>query len=139
LKSGITTVTVTAVSVGGDSATAVLSVKRPDELPKLTVSSPTADSQWTSDVGTVALKGSATDNVIRVTWSADSGSDGSADGTSSWSIAAISLQPGLNKVMLTAEDAAGRTDRHVLTVMYRPRVSTAGARTSPPLSRAGLE
>ena len=129
----------TAVSVSGDTASAVLTLKRPDELPKLTVSSPTADSQWTSDVGTVALKGSATDNVTRVTWSADSGATGLADGTTSWSISAIVLQPGLNEVMVTAQDAAGRTDRHVLTITYRPRVSTAGAGMPPPLSRAGLE
>jgi len=138
VRAGVTTVTITAVSVAGDSATAVLTVKRPDELPKLTVVSPTADSQWTSDVGTVALKGSATDNVTRVTWSADSGATGLADGTTSWSISAIVLQPGLNKVMLTAQDGTGRTDRHVLTITYRPRVSTAGA-GSPLLSRAGLE
>ena len=139
LKAGVTTVTVTAVSVSGDTASAVLTLKRPDELPKLTVSSPTADSQWTSDVGTVALKGSATDNVTRVMWSADSGATGLADGTTSWSISAIVLQPGLNEVMVTAQDAAGRTDRHVLTITYRPRVSTAGAGMPPPLSRAGLE
>ena len=139
LKSGTTTVTVTAVTADGDSATAVLAVARPEGLPKLRVSSPTADSQWTSVTGTVALRGSATDNVTRVTWSADSGADGSADGTTSWSIAAISLQPGINKVTVTAQDAEGRSDRHVLTITYRPRVATAGAGNPTSQSRAGLE
>jgi len=139
LKSATTTVTVTAVTADGDSATAVLAVARPEGLPKLRVSSPTADSQWTSVTGTVALRGSATDNVTRVTWSADSGADGSADGTTSWSIAAISLQPGINKVTVTAQDADGRSDRHVLTITYRPRVATAGAGNPTSQSRAGLE
>ena len=132
LKSGTTTITVTAVAESGDTTTATLVVQRPDELPKVNVTSPTADSQWVTSTGTVALRGAATDNVTRVMWSADSGASGYASGTTSWATAGIPLQEGVNRITLTAYDAGGRADRHVLTITYRPRVSSARAGTPNP-------
>jgi len=127
IKPGTTTVTVTAVSGNGDMTNATLTVVRPEPLPKLSIAFPTADSQWTTGTATVALRGTATDNVTQVTWSSDSGSAGLATGTGAWAIASIRLREGINKITLTGQDASGRTDRHVLTVAYRPRtVSTAG-------------
>jgi len=140
LKPGTTTVTVMATTVSGDVASDVLTVSRPEELPKLKVTSPTDDSQWTSVAGTVALRGTATDNVTRVTWRTDSGASGTASGTANWSIAALVLQEGVNTITLMAQDASGRTDRHVLTITYRPRAGfTAGAGKPTSRSRAGLE
>jgi len=132
LKPGTTTITVTAAAASGETNAATLVVQRGDELPKLSLTSPTADSQWVSSTGTVALRGTATDNVTHVMWSADSGASGSASGTTSWAIAGVSLQEGVNRVTLTAYDASGRTDRHVLTITYRPRVSIAAAGTPNP-------
>jgi hypothetical protein len=119
-KPGTTVITVTAASGDGDITNATLTVVRPEPLPKLSITSPTADSQWISGTGTVALKGSATDNVTRVTWSSDSGAAGVAQGTTSWAITGIGLQAGVNRITVTAQDGNGRTDRHVLTVTYRP-------------------
>jgi hypothetical protein len=127
IKPGTTTVTVTAVSVSGDMTNAALTVVRAEPLPKLSIAFPTADSHWTTGTATVALRGTATDNVTQVTWSSDSGSSGVATDTGTWAIASIGLREGINKITLTGQDASGRTDRHVLTVTYRPRmVSTAG-------------
>ena len=124
---GTTTITVTAVSASGDMTSTVLAVVRPVPLPKLSLAFPTADSQWTTGTATVALRGTATDNVTQVTWSSDSGSSGVAAGTGTWAIPSIGLREGINRITLTGQDASGRTDRHVLTVTYRPRmVSTAG-------------
>ncbi len=126
---GTTTITATAVSVSGDMTNAVLTVVRPDPLPKLSITFPTADSQWATGTATVALRGTATDNVTQVTWSSDSGSSGVAVGTGTWAISSIGLREGINKITLTGQDANGRTDRHVLTVTYRPRtVSTRRSR-----------
>lgn len=138
INSGTTIVTVTAAAVsGGDMTNAVLTVIRPEPLPKLSITSPTADSRWTSGTATVALKGTATDNVTRVQWSSDSGATGMADGTTAWTIGGIRLQNGVNRITLTAQDAKGRTDRQVLTITYRPQSGmTAGA--AKPAS-AGLE
>jgi hypothetical protein len=140
IKAGTTVVTVSAASTGGDTTNAVLLVERPEPLPKLSITSPTADWQWTSGTGTVALKGSATDNVTRVTWSSDAGAAGVAQGTTSWAIAGIGLQPGINRITVTAQDAGGRTDRHVLTITYRPRSEmTAAAAKLASQASAGLE
>ena len=134
VQPGTTTITVMAAAAGGDVTTAVLMVVRPEPLPKLSVTAPTADSQWTSGASTVALRGTATDNVTRVLWSSDSGATGMADGTTAWTIGGVRLQEGVNKITLTAQDAKGRTDRQVLTITYRPRVATATSGVA-----AGLE
>jgi predicted xylose isomerase-like sugar epimerase len=127
IKPGTTVVTVTAAAVSGDMTNAVLSVVRPEPLPKLSVTAPTADSQWATGTGTVALRGTATDNVTRVLWSSDSGSTGMATGTTAWTIAGIGLKEGVNRITLTAQDASGRTDRQVLTITYRPRSGLTAA------------
>jgi hypothetical protein len=140
IKPGTTTITVTAAAVtGGDVTNAVLTVVRPKPLPKLSLTYPTADSQWTSGTDTVGLKGTATDNVTRVLWSSESGATGVAAGTTAWTIAGIRLQEGVNRITLTAQDASGRTDRHVLTVTYRRPGLSAGAARPASGATAGLE
>jgi hypothetical protein len=101
--------------------------KRP-ALPKLSLSYPTADSRWTSGDPSVMLRGTATENVVQVTWSSESGATGVATGTINWAVAGIPLRSGANRITLTARDADGRTDRHVVTITYSPRAGiTAGA------------
>jgi hypothetical protein len=139
IKSGTTTITITGMAANGDSTNATLIVIRPEPLPKLSLVSPTADSQWTSGTDTVGLKGTATDNVTRVQWSSESGATGVATGTTAWSIAGIRLQEGLNRITVTAEDASGRTDRHVLTITYRRPGLTAAAARPASGATAGLE
>jgi hypothetical protein len=121
LRAGTTTVTVTAIAATGDVTNAVLSVTRQETLPKLSITSPTADSHRSSATGTVAFKGTATDNVVRISWSSDSGASGVADGTAAWTIRGIRLQSGANRITLTAHDDKGRTDRQVVTVDYQLR------------------
>jgi hypothetical protein len=140
VRPGRTTVTVTAVATSGETTTDVLTIVRPNPLPKLSLASPTADSQWTSGTATVTLKGTATDNVTRVLWSSDSGATGVANGTTGWTIVSIGLQPGVNRITLTAQDADGRTDRQVLKVTYRAQtVLTTGAVQTASRATVGLE
>jgi hypothetical protein len=135
---GTTIITVTAVAAtGGDATNVVLTVTHPAPLPKLSLKYPTADSQWTSGTDTVALKGTATDNVTRVQWSSESGAMGVATGTTAWATANIPLSPGVNRITLTAQDASGRTDRHVLTITYRARQAKVAHAGSP--AAGGLE
>jgi hypothetical protein len=141
IKPGTTVITVTAAALSsGDMTNAVLTVVRPEPLPKLNISFPTADSQWTTGTGTVALRGTATENVTRVLWSSDSGGAGVATGTTAWAISGVALHEGVNRITVTAQDASGRTDRHVLTVTYRPQTGlTAGAAKLASGATAGLE
>ena len=80
-----------ARSAGGDMTTVVLKVV-PPALPKLNITIPTADSQWTTGSGTVALRGRATDNVTRVASRSDSGAEGVAAGSGAWAIADVAPQ-----------------------------------------------
>ena len=59
----------------------------------------------------MALRGVASENVVRVTWQADWGGNGTASGTRTWSIPTIGLQIGVNRITVTAHDA-DRPDRH---------------------------
>ena len=139
LKPGRNVITVTAVALSGATSSDVLTVVRPNPLPKLSLSYPTADSQWTSGTATVALKGTATDNVTRVLWSSDSGATGVANGTTRWTISNLALHNGENRITVTAQDADGRTDRQVLKITYRGRTAlTTGAQRAP-RATVGLE
>jgi hypothetical protein len=139
-RPGRTIVTVTAATTSGEMTSDVLTVVRPNPLPKLSLRYPMADSQWTSGTATVTLKGTATENVTRVLWSSESGATGVADGTTGWTIAKIGLQEGVNRITLTAQDADGRTDRQVLKITYRARtVLTSGAVQTASRATVGLE
>jgi hypothetical protein len=74
-----------------------------------------------------------------VLWSSESGATGVATGTTAWTIVGIRLQEGVNRITLTAQDASGRTDRHVLTVTYRRPGLSAGAARPTSGATAGLE
>jgi hypothetical protein len=126
LPVGKTVVTVTARSADGDIATDMVTITRRSSSPiKLAITSPTADSAWVAASSTVALRGVASDNVVRVTWHADWGGTGTATGTQTWSISTIGLQIGVNRITVIAHDAEGRMSRKVVSVNYQPRVASS--------------
>ena len=126
LPVGKTVVTVTVRNAVGDLATDTITITRRSATPiKLDVTAPTADSAWVAPSSTVALRGVASDNVVKVTWQADWGGTGTATGTQTWSIQTIGLQIGANKITVIAHDAEGRTSRKVLSVDYRPRIASS--------------
>ncbi len=121
LPLGKTIVTITARNAVGDLASDTLTVTRqPANVLQLGITSPTADSAWDTASSTVALRGLASDNVVRVTWQADWGGTGTASGTRTWTIPTIGLQIGVNRITVTAHDAEGQTQREVISVTYRP-------------------
>jgi hypothetical protein len=75
--------------------------------PTLTITSPGGSTASTS-AATLTFLGTASDNVgvAKITWSTNTGSSGTATGTTSWS-AAIPLLVGSNQVTIRAYDAAG--------------------------------
>jgi hypothetical protein len=126
LPVGKTVITVTARSADGDIATDTVTITRRSSNPiKLDITSPTADSAWVAPSSTVALRGVASDNVVRVTWHADWGGTGTATGTQTWSISTIGLQIGINRITVIAHDAEGRMSRKVVSVDYQPRVASS--------------
>jgi hypothetical protein len=90
--------------------------------PTCAIASPTTSSAYATSSSSMALGGTASDNVgvTQVTWANDRGGSGTASGTTTWTVASIALQSGANVVTVTARDAAGNTGTDTLTVTYTP-------------------
>jgi len=88
--------------------------------PTIAIISPTPSSTYVTSSSTVDLGGISSDDVgvTSVTWSNAAGGLGTALGTSSWSIAGISLTLGTNLITVTAHDAASATGIDTITVTY---------------------
>lgn len=119
LAMGVNAITITA-SAGSTHVSQVVTVTRqaasspapsgPDTTPpSLTIGSPGATTVSTS-AASIAFSGTATDNVgvTQVTWSTNTGSSGTASGTTNWA-ASIPLLVGSNVVTIRAYDAAGNS------------------------------
>ncbi len=96
--------------------------------PTATITSPTTNATYTATTGTINVGGTASDNVgvTQVRWSNDRGGNGTATGTTNWSVSGVPLQTGTNIITITASDAVGNTGTDTLTVSW------AGSGTSGP-------
>ena len=104
-------------------ATPVGGTPAPDTMPPtVAITSPTSASTSATAVSPMTLGGTAGDNVAvtQVSWRNDRGGDGTAAGTTNWSVSAVALQTGPNVITMTARDAAGNTGNRTLTVTYTP-------------------
>jgi hypothetical protein len=117
----------TAATSGGSTPTTPADTT----APSVAISGPTSASSYSTSSATIALSGSASDNVgvTQVTWSNNRGGSGTASGTTSWNTGNISLQSGSNVIAVTARDAAGNTRSDTLTVTYS--TTTPGDTTAP--------
>src|SRR5437868_4445773 len=78
--------------------------------PALAITAPSSSGSFVATGATVALGGTASDNVgvTRVSWrNAATGGSGNASGTGNWSVASVALASGVNTITVTAFDAAG--------------------------------
>lgn len=121
LQTGANVITVTARDAAGNTRTDVLTVTRTSgdtTAPTVTIQSPTSGTTYTTNQSSIALQGTASDNVgvTQVTWSNSRGGSGTASGTTNWSVGSISLQTGSNVITIRARDAAGNSSTDVLTV-----------------------
>jgi hypothetical protein len=97
--------------------------------PTITITTPTSTGPYNATSGTLAVGGTAADNlaVTQVNWSTNQGASGVASGTTAWSIAAVPLAAGTTVITVTARDAANNTKAATLSVTWTP--STPGAAT----------
>lgn len=128
-----TVLLVTACGGGADSnntssGSSPQSVSTDTTSPSVTITGPTSSSSYSTGSATLNLNGTASDNVgvTRVTWSNSRGGNGTASGTTSWSVGGITLQSGSNAITVTAYDAAGNQNTDILTATYNV------ADTTPP-------
>src|SRR5947208_7995460 len=118
LQAGANLLTVTAKDAVGNTKTASLTVTSDTTPPAVAITTPTSGSTYSTPTSSLALGGTASDNVgvTQVTWNNSRGGSGTATGTTSWTAAGIALQAGANVLTVTAKDAAGNTTTDVLAV-----------------------
>ncbi len=113
-----------------------------ETAPIVAITFPTQDTSYKTTIGTITLRGGASDvtsGVKTVTWSSNKGGSGTATGTTSWTISNISLSVEDNEITVTATDNAGNTATDVLTVKYTvstPTPSPTPAVTPSPMPQA---
>ena len=94
--------------------------------PAIAVTYPTSGATYETNVSTLDISGSATDNVgvTSVIWFSSGSGSGTAIGTETWSISNIELVEGKNIITIWAKDAAGNENGATLTVTYTPSQPT---------------
>ncbi len=119
LKSGLNKITVSATDYAGNIAASTLTVTYNSGTPPvIAIFTPTSQGTYTTTSSTLKLAGGASGSpaLSRITWTNDRGGDGIANGTASWSIKEITLQPGSNRISVTAWDTAGNSTEAVIAV-----------------------
>lgn len=97
--------------------------------PTIIITMPTSSSTYTTTNSTMSMDGTAFDNasgISGVTWSNSKGGNGTATGTTSWSVSNITLSSGDNTITVTAKDNAGNIGTDAIAVTY-----SGGAVSSP--------
>ncbi len=137
LQTGVNILTVTARDAAGNTSSDVLTVTynaADTAVPAVTITGPTSAATHTMTGTSVAVNGTASDNVgvVQVTWANNRGGSGTATGTTTWTVGAVALQIGANVVTVTARDAAGNTASDVLTITVNgaPTLTNPGTRSS---------
>jgi hypothetical protein len=117
LLSGENVITVTADDEAGNTGNASVTVTLDDEDPSLSLVAPVPDGMLAVTQATVAVSGTADDNIglDRVEWSTDQGQSGTATGTEEWQIPSLPLALGTNVLTVTVYDLVGNTASASLT------------------------
>ncbi|NOZ52220.1 MAG: hypothetical protein GXP08_03590 [Gammaproteobacteria bacterium] len=123
LSPGSNVITITAKDAANNIANDVITViyaVNDNSPPQISVTSPSQNGQYSTDVNRVSIAGTTTDNigVTRVTWSSTSGASGDAIGTNPWIVNDILLQTGSNTITVKAYDAANNSRTDTLQVTY---------------------
>ena len=91
--------------------------------PTVTITQPTSEDTHHTPEDSITLGGSASDNinVTSVTWANNQGGNGTASGTTPWTISAMPIHCGDDNIItITAKDAAGNTATDTLTIDVKP-------------------
>jgi hypothetical protein len=107
---GATTPVVDATggSSGDDSGTGIT----------IAVTSPVSGNEMETSDDSVVLEGTAESSfeITQVSWSNDRGGEGDSSGSAAWQTSAVPLQPGDNKITITARDSSGAAATHEILI-----------------------
>ncbi|MBI3684539.1 MAG: matrixin family metalloprotease [Acidobacteria bacterium] len=119
-------ITITAVDSANARASKQVRITRQAAPPPTPLSirilSPIPAGSYASSASSISLSGTAgpEGRLSRIWWSSSRGSGGSINGTPNWITSAISLEPGLNRITVTATDVQGSAADASLDVIYSP-------------------
>ena len=91
--------------------------------PTIGITSPTLGATYSTEDDAITLSGSALDDVgvTSVTWTNNRGGNGTASGTTDWTISALPLHCGDDNIItVTAKDAHNNTASATLTINVKP-------------------
>jgi hypothetical protein len=98
----------------------------PDSTPpSITITSPTSSPTYSTNVTTIDISGTASDETGisgAITWSNDRGGSGNCTGTTTWSKMGITLAEGYNVITVTVTDGINTT-QDIITVLYAPPIA----------------
>ncbi len=126
LADGPNRITLTARdTAGNESQTNVLVTYVPPDIaaPTVNITFPTDAQTAATTEPQVNLSGDADDDereVVRVTWTNNRGGSGEAEGARVWDVNGIVLQPGVNILTISAQDAAGNVGSDTLALTFTP-------------------
>src|SRR5213076_302610 len=123
----------TVAATATRTATATFQPTADTTPPTVTITSPTSNPTFTAGGSSLTLGGTASDSVgvTQVTWVNSRGGNGTASGTTTWTVSGILLQVGTNVLTVTARDAAGNTATDALTVTLNDTTTPTVTITSP--------
>jgi hypothetical protein len=113
----------TEAQIRTDMNTPVGSKPTPDTTPPtVAITTPTSTGALTTSKNSLSLGGTAADNiqVTQVSWTNSLGGNGTATGTTKWSVGSIALKNGTNVITVTARDANNNTATATLSATYIP-------------------
>jgi len=99
----------------------------PDSSPVITITQPTSGNSYISSGSSINISGTASDDrgITSVSWQNDRGGSGSASGTTSWSVANITLADGINVITVTITDTNSQVSTDIITVNFTAGVVQA--------------
>jgi len=148
LAAGSQVITITAFDTAGNSSVDTITVTLDTTNPSLAITTPATNPFYTT-LGTAALAGTASDasGITQVQYRVNGGALTAATGTTSWSVASVTLPATTNAIDVIATDGAGNTTMVSTTVIKDTSVpsisiSTNGganfATNTTPLALAGI-
>jgi parallel beta-helix repeat protein len=133
LNAGSNLIHVNSTDAAGNHGIDTITVVRDNTAPTCTITSPTSLATYNTATSTTNLGGTSSDDILiaQVSWkNMATGSSGTASGTTTWSIAGISLNAGGNLIYVNSTDEAGNQGSDTISVI-RDSVAPTCAITSP--------
>jgi hypothetical protein len=123
LQAGINVITVTARDTNNNTSSDTITVTYnavDNAPPQVSITSPEDDGTYTSTTDRVSISGASSDNVgvTRIVYSNNNGPTTETPTRNPWYFNNISLNPGTNRIVVTAYDAANNQSSATINVTY---------------------